>query len=327
MPKKKNESLKGLFADLRESANKISVPDAERKIPSILEFVEDPEYLGLPHSPTNPIILFPMQRLVLKAFYRGSEGNEHLEFDQDELDMLRAAGLDIAVKFNGEVRLGDPKNWRADVKKLALMGFKPTQTLNDGLEKYAGLALLQYALDLLVHDAKIGDRTLELGFHEFGAPASFRKPRIALGERRLDIRAQVAQRAPGECQHQHRGQGDHHEAIGEQFPGGQGAESVVRQGVHREERNSGTQWGDGKDGQQYPAHHVGCAGCDLVWGRHHDGRLGQEPGETCFRTFSRSLPDKGLTSQPVAPRRFASSRLATAPSVVSVRMGEKRNEV
>ena len=110
MPKKKNESLKGLFADLRESANKISVPDAERKIPSILEFVEDPEYLGLPHSPTNPIILFPMQRLVLKAFYRGSEGNEHLEFDQDELDMLRAAGLDKtdpAYADRGDVLAGD----------------------------------------------------------------------------------------------------------------------------------------------------------------------------------------------------------------------------
>jgi hypothetical protein len=96
MPRKDKGTRSALLAGLRETVNKIAVPAENRKIPTILEFVDEAEYLGLPLSPTNPIILYPMQRLILKAFYRGSEGNEHLAFDQDELDYLRACGLDKA---------------------------------------------------------------------------------------------------------------------------------------------------------------------------------------------------------------------------------------
>ena len=40
-------------------------------------------------------------------------------------------------------------------------------------------------------------------------------------------------------------------------------------------------------------------------------------------TLIRSSPAMGLTSQPVAPRRLPSSRLAASPSVVRVRIGTK----
>ncbi len=63
------------------------------QIPDIITFVEDKEWLGLPHNESNPINLFEMQKIMLKAFYRGSLGNEDLKLTEHELDVLEAAGL------------------------------------------------------------------------------------------------------------------------------------------------------------------------------------------------------------------------------------------
>lgn len=40
------------------------------------------------------------------------------------------------VHFNGRVKEGDPLNWRADISKIQSMGYKPSISLNQGLEKY-----------------------------------------------------------------------------------------------------------------------------------------------------------------------------------------------
>lgn len=37
------------------------------------------------------------------------------------------------VMFNGEVRPGDPRNWRADIGKIKALGFQPEVNLRDGL--------------------------------------------------------------------------------------------------------------------------------------------------------------------------------------------------
>jgi len=79
-------------------------------IPDIITFVESEEWLGLPFHPTNPINLFPAQKLMLKAFYRGSIGNENLQLTELELRMLDDLGLvddyhgNVLDKYNnGEI--------------------------------------------------------------------------------------------------------------------------------------------------------------------------------------------------------------------------------
>lgn len=40
------------------------------------------------------------------------------------------------VRFGGEVRLGDPLNWKADIKILQSIGFKSKYTIEQGLQEY-----------------------------------------------------------------------------------------------------------------------------------------------------------------------------------------------
>lgn len=40
----------------------------------------------------------------------------------------------IEYKFNGQVREGDPINWRADISKLKKLGFYPQKKINEGLK-------------------------------------------------------------------------------------------------------------------------------------------------------------------------------------------------
>jgi len=80
----------------------------EVEIPDIVTFVEAEEWLGLPVHPSNPINLFPMQKIMLKAFYRGTVGNEDLELTDLELEMLKDLGLDnddngnVLDKYHGD---------------------------------------------------------------------------------------------------------------------------------------------------------------------------------------------------------------------------------
>lgn len=54
------------------------------------------------------------------------------------LEMLRdALCVDIDIKFNGIVRLGDPSYYHADVSKLREMCIKPKVMLNEGIARYA----------------------------------------------------------------------------------------------------------------------------------------------------------------------------------------------
>jgi hypothetical protein len=72
----KKQKDQSTFGSLLQSTSNLvkNTSSTEPYIPSIIEFCESRQYLGLPYLP-NPINLYPVQRLVLRAFYRGTKGN------------------------------------------------------------------------------------------------------------------------------------------------------------------------------------------------------------------------------------------------------------
>ena len=42
--------------------------------------------MGLPHYDPTPVNLYPLQKIVLKIFYRGSIGNEDLKLTKEEAE-------------------------------------------------------------------------------------------------------------------------------------------------------------------------------------------------------------------------------------------------
>lgn len=108
------EDKSDLFKDL---ISKIKVDSIqESKIPSILEFVESKEYLGLPHG--NPSInLFDLQKLVLKCFYRGSDGNKDSKLNPEDLALIEKHNLNSPE--NGAML--DKWNSNNDFRELVLV--------------------------------------------------------------------------------------------------------------------------------------------------------------------------------------------------------------
>jgi hypothetical protein len=59
--------------------------------------------------------MFPMQKIILKVFYRGSRGNEHLKLTEEEIELLKKEGMfkehpeaecergDVLGKYNSNV--------------------------------------------------------------------------------------------------------------------------------------------------------------------------------------------------------------------------------
>jgi phage terminase large subunit-like protein len=88
---KSQGTIAHLIDEIRTDISNYSV---QRSIPDIITFVEDPEWLGLPYHPSNPINLYPMQKIMLKVFYRGTEGNENLQLTEDEIALCKKVGLD-----------------------------------------------------------------------------------------------------------------------------------------------------------------------------------------------------------------------------------------
>ncbi len=99
MAKKSKLNVGDLIDDITNDIDIIGI-SSKSKIPDIITFVESKEWLGLPTHPTNPIILYPMQRIMLKTFYRGSLGNENLVLTNDEIMLCQEYGLDNDDKGN-----------------------------------------------------------------------------------------------------------------------------------------------------------------------------------------------------------------------------------
>ena len=107
MAQTRKKLVSDLIGDLKKDITFINAPS---KIPDIITFCEAPEWLGLPHHPTNPIILYPMQKIILKAFYRGSVGNEDLRLVDEEIKLCEDIGLNnddkgdlLGKYFSGEI--------------------------------------------------------------------------------------------------------------------------------------------------------------------------------------------------------------------------------
>jgi len=68
-------------------------------IVDIITFCENPHFLNfLGQDPK--IFLWPMQRIVLKMFYRGSDGNEHLHLTDDEIGILKQISKDEELDYD-----------------------------------------------------------------------------------------------------------------------------------------------------------------------------------------------------------------------------------
>ena len=67
----------------------------EQYIPNIIEFCESEHYLDLP---AHDIQLWPVQRIVLKTFYRGQPGNDNIKLEPEELQLLFALKLNNVIE-------------------------------------------------------------------------------------------------------------------------------------------------------------------------------------------------------------------------------------
>lgn len=71
-------------------------------IVDIITFCEDERFLNfLGQDP--PINLWPMQRIVLKMYYRGSEGNEHIDLTEEEYETLRRIAREEELDYDPEL--------------------------------------------------------------------------------------------------------------------------------------------------------------------------------------------------------------------------------
>jgi len=104
MSKEKKQSIGDLINEIQSDI----VGDIKKEIPDIITFVESKEWLGLPFHDSNPINLFPMQKIMLKVFYRGTIGNEDIFLTDAEINLIEAAGLNeddrgnFLDKYNNE---------------------------------------------------------------------------------------------------------------------------------------------------------------------------------------------------------------------------------
>lgn len=84
-------NINDLFIKLKE---KVSLTSESSYIPDIIEFCESKRYLDLP---SQKVHLYPMQKIILKSFYRGQRGNEKLQLTEDELQILKKNKLDHII--------------------------------------------------------------------------------------------------------------------------------------------------------------------------------------------------------------------------------------
>jgi dTDP-glucose 4,6-dehydratase/UDP-glucose 4-epimerase len=42
----------------------------------------------------------------------------------------------VDLQFNGEIKIGDPRNWKADISVLSNMGFSPRFNIETGINNY-----------------------------------------------------------------------------------------------------------------------------------------------------------------------------------------------
>jgi hypothetical protein len=88
--------------DISDLINKViakAQPSKSCGIVDIITFCEDPRFLDFKGQGLS---LWPMQRVVLKMFYRGSEGNENLVLDESEVELLKKIAEEEELDYDDE---------------------------------------------------------------------------------------------------------------------------------------------------------------------------------------------------------------------------------
>lgn len=96
--KKKSEfssMIDSLIHEVTSNAEK------ERKVVDIITFCEGPKLLNL-LGQDPPFVLWDMQKIVLKLFYRGTRGNENLELTEHELELLKDIAKNEELDYRQE---------------------------------------------------------------------------------------------------------------------------------------------------------------------------------------------------------------------------------
>lgn len=79
--------------------------------------------------------------VISNSSFQGSvynaASNKEITIGEAAKVFLKEFSLEKKLVFNGQVKVGDPKNWVANMEKLENYGFKPLFNLNLGLKKYA----------------------------------------------------------------------------------------------------------------------------------------------------------------------------------------------
>jgi len=104
----------------------------ERRVVDVITFCEHKDYLNF-DGQSPPIRLWPLQKILLKMFYRGTPGNEHAELTEDEIEVLKKIGreedLDYDQDKGGFLQIIDKYRRFAPFKTLLLvMGRRSSKT-------------------------------------------------------------------------------------------------------------------------------------------------------------------------------------------------------
>jgi hypothetical protein len=92
MAKKTKKTFGDMINDIKNDVTLMG-DDSGGNIPDIETFVYDDYYLGF-NNKKPPIVLYPVQAITLKAFYRNSIGNENLKLTEEEIKICKELGLD-----------------------------------------------------------------------------------------------------------------------------------------------------------------------------------------------------------------------------------------
>lgn len=89
-----------------------------------------------------------LRTVVEKADCRGecynlASGNE-VTIGELARQLMKALGLGISAEFDGQASPGVPLCWRADISKIAALGFVPSIELKDGLDEVARWTVSQH---------------------------------------------------------------------------------------------------------------------------------------------------------------------------------------
>ena len=96
---KKKIDYNNVFHNLKSKIMMESA-DEESYLPNIIEFCESSKYLNLSGQGIN---LYPVQKIILKTFYRGQKGNETLQLTDEDMQILQDYKLDNVInKYNSE---------------------------------------------------------------------------------------------------------------------------------------------------------------------------------------------------------------------------------